>query len=72
MLLPYMSGLYVVMAVCALSTFLLTRIDPLADWPDHPQYHFKTFLMMMSSVTFIYLFLSLFLLYIGWCISSVF
>lgn len=55
MILPIMNGIYIVVAICAFSIFILRNMDPMANYPDHPHYDLKTFLMLINSVAFIYL-----------------
>lgn len=70
MFLPISAGLYIVLAICAMCTYLLTtQFDSLADYPDHPQFQFKSFLMLLNSVCFIYLLIWLIGVYIGTIIS---
>ena len=69
MTLPVMNGIYIVVAVCAISIYVLRNLDPLSDFPQHPMYDVKTFFMMINIITFIYLFLWLAGIYVNVIVS---
>ncbi len=69
MTLSMVNGIYIVIAVCAVSIYVLRNMDPLFDFPQHPMYDIKTFFMLINSITFIYLFLWLITIYVNVIVS---
>ena len=69
MFLPISAGLYTILAVCAISTFVLIHMDPYAGFPSHPQYPLNAFLLLINSVCIIYLLIWLAGIYLSSVIS---
>ena len=71
-MLPITAGIYTILALCAFCLLVLIKIDPTADYPDHPQFHYKTFIMLLNSICFIYLLAYLAAIYLSFILSMIF